>query len=800
MTAQAQRFSTQTEDVAEASPEPAANLEPTSDAEPAASSDPEPDSARRPPFPWILGIAGALSFLWLGVVLAGIGLFAAVDAWRDFSLAGWASIIAAITAPLCLVWLVALALLLHRKPPGATIGWTIEETQRLAYVAAQMSEEISRFDGAVAIVAERVHAGRAAIGADLAGLIGHAADVDSRTQRIVAEVEAASMKAQRLAADLTQAGADALRSVESVTSAVQPAQRDVEVLDARLQALDASLARAGATAQEQVDGLHTTLERLAREQTATQTAIEQLGQALTPLGQQAADLCGRLRAEAASLATAADQQGSRLEATGENVRTALEGLLTDMSNTLEATQRAIHAQSAALHANAQSWADHARSATREALKILNNGISANRLASGQTIEILHRDVAAVTQATGDAQNRLSALKDALSSAVAAGVQELERLSAQTRAAFEGSAALDAPLSALDGRAEALGARMHRLLADVGTLTQSLDQTLTQKSEAFDHVQTKRIALAKALAEQMTALETQAQSTNAALGDTTAGLTHLSAALARETDRLADTHCDVGEKIQLLAQEITQLREDAAATGLKVSSDLLEALNRIRAAALQARSAIDDTAGDIASAVSNRLTGLNLAAIRASILAPIEDALAALEDAGRSAAAGAGARAAELEGSLARIEAAARAAQRAVTEAETRQERISSADYSRMSAALIERLNSSAIDVAKAMAVDLPDTYWQEYLKGDRSVFARRARQLLDRSERTHINKLYRDDAEFREQVHRFVQDFERLIGRSMQEREGQAIAVTLLSSDLGKLYVALAQSIKRLSS
>lgn len=781
-------------------PGTAQGLEQAATPDTAAVPDRAPESPQRPPFPWIITIAGLLSFLWLGAVLAGIGLFTAANAWRDFSLAGWASIVAAVTAPLCLVWLVALALLLHRKPPGAAIGWTIEETQRLAYAAAHLNAEIGKFDGAVDIVAERVHAGREAIGADLAGLIGHAVDMDAKTQRIVEDVGAASAKARRLAAELTEAGREALRSVETVASAVQPAQQEVEALDAHLRMLDESLARTGGTAQQQVARLLETVGRLGQEQATTGAAIAQLGQALVPIGQQAAELCGRLRAEAASLATAADQQGSRLEATGDNVRAMLEGLLTDMSSTLDATQRAIHAQSAALHANAQSWADQARDATREAVKILNNGINANRLASGQSIEILNRDVAAFAQANEKAQSQLSMLEDRLKGVVATSVQDLERLSAQARATFDGSAELQAPLSALDGRAEALGERMRRLLADVATLSQSLDQTLAQKSEAFDHVQAKRIAVAKALAEQMTALETQAKSTNAALGDTTAGLTHLNAALARESDRLADTQSDVGEKIQLLTLEVAQLRDDAAATGLKVSSDLLETLTRVRAAALQARSSIDEVAGDIATAVSSRLTGLNLAAIRAAILAPVEDALAALEHASRTAAAGADDRAGELEGRIARIEAAARAAERSVAEAETRQERISSAEYSRMSATLIERLNSEAIDVAKAMAVDLPDTYWQEYLKGDRSVFARRARQLLDRSERAHINKLYRDDPEFREQVHRYVQDFERLIGRSMQEREGQAIAVTLLSSDLGKLYVALAQSIKRLAN
>ena len=39
---------------------------------------------------------------------------------------------------------------------------------------------------------------------------------------------------------------------------------------------------------------------------------------------------------------------------------------------------------------------------------------------------------------------------------------------------------------------------------------------------------------------------------------------------------------------------------------------------------------------------------------------------------------------------------------------------------------------------------------------------------------------------------------ETLKRRVMPDREGKALAITLLSSDVGKLYVALAQAIERL--
>src|SRR3546814_7112304 len=53
---------------------------------------------------------------------------------------------------------------------------------------------------------------------------------------------------------------------------------------------------------------------------------------------------------------------------------------------------------------------------------------------------------------------------------------------------------------------------------------------------------------------------------------------------------------------------------------------------------------------------------------------------------------------------------------------------------------------------------------------------------------------------FRDQVNLYVHDFEAVIRRVISERDGGPMAVAMLSSDVGKLYVALAQAIERLRS
>src|SRR3546814_3664723 len=72
----------------------------------------------------------------------------------------------------------------------------------------------------------------------------------------------------------------------------------------------------------------------------------------------------------------------------------------------------------------------------------------------------------------------------------------------------------------------------------------------------------------------------------------------------------------------------------------------------------------------------------------------------------------------------------------IAEVNTQVEEQNKEEFSRRSALLIESLNSTAIDIAKIMSNEVTDTTWAAYLKGDRSVFARRAVRLLRSEEHT----------------------------------------------------------------
>ncbi|MET0240293.1 MAG: hypothetical protein ABW184_10400, partial [Sphingobium sp.] len=115
-----------------------------------------------------------------------------------------------------------------------------------------------------------------------------------------------------------------------------------------------------------------------------------------------------------------------------------------------------------------------------------------------------------------------------------------------------------------------------------------------------------------------------------------------------------------------------------------------------------------------------------------------------------------------------------------------------------SAQIIATLNDNAIDVTKWFNQDIGEREWASYLSGDKSLFARRAVRLLSGGDVKQVLARYDEDSQFREHVTRYVEDFETMLAEVLEGRRGHSLAIALLSSDLGKLYVALAQAIERI--
>ena len=120
------------------------------------------------------------------------------------------------------------------------------------------------------------------------------------------------------------------------------------------------------------------------------------------------------------------------------------------------------------------------------------------------------------------------------------------------------------------------------------------------------------------------------------------------------------------------------------------------------------------------------------------------------------------------------------------------------DFARRMALITDSLNSASIDINAALSREVADPEWDAYLKGDRGIFTRRAVRLVSSGEAREVAELYQSDESFKANVNRYIHDFEAMLRAMLSTRDGKALSVTVLGSDIGKLYVALAQSIERL--
>ncbi|MEE8370778.1 MAG: hypothetical protein V3R73_01435, partial [Sphingomonadales bacterium] len=121
------------------------------------------------------------------------------------------------------------------------------------------------------------------------------------------------------------------------------------------------------------------------------------------------------------------------------------------------------------------------------------------------------------------------------------------------------------------------------------------------------------------------------------------------------------------------------------------------------------------------------------------------------------------------------------------------------EFIRTSSLLIGNLQSMSVDVDRLLETEIPDGVWKKYLAGDKSIFARRAVRLTDKGTLRDIAKRFKEDREFRRYVLKYMQDFESLMENATGETRNNPLSVALLSSELGKLYVLLAQSAQSIS-
>jgi hypothetical protein len=411
------------------------------------------------------------------------------------------------------------------------------------------------------------------------------------------------------------------------------------------------------------------------------------------------------------------------------------------------------------------------------------------------------------------------------------------LHGQQAAAQDVLAQLDERIGAIEARFATLGDRGMEQAADLAQAILSV----SDQADAVDNRLGGSNHLVETLLGRVSQLRAQAEASSAAIADT------IPAALARirlhaeqslqaitaagqRTDELATAAGMVSERLaeadmlldrqrasleeiggradtrlqtlhgQTSALEELLRRADAEVQALSdgASGKLVEALAQVREAAAQASEQARDA---LSSAIPRVAQRLGESASRAMTLAVSEvgkTEMASVGAASEQAIEAARLAAERLTRQLLMIAETSTAIQARIDANAADTEAHDDQNFARTVSLLIEALNSTAIDVAKIFSSEVNDEEWRAYLRGDRGIFTRRAVKLIDRADANAIVQRYNEDGEFQDQVNRYIHDFEALIRRVMATREGTSIATAMLSSDTGKLYVALAQAIERL--
>lgn len=338
------------------------------------------------------------------------------------------------------------------------------------------------------------------------------------------------------------------------------------------------------------------------------------------------------------------------------------------------------------------------------------------------------------------------------------------------------------------------------------LNASLAQLRSANESATAEIDAIRMGLAGTADEQSAALaglREQLAATGAesrSLAEEVAGT--LAAALSElETgsrDNLKSLESSHTAALETLRDRVSALGAEQRERSDALVATLSDAIAQLKDASTAIITDLEAGQSARVAAIAGRIGDASATAIDRAIEARTEETVARLDEATLRSAEASREAVAGLRDQLARVhELTVNLETRAARAREQVEEQVDS-DFARRMALITESLNSHSIDIAKALSTEVTDTAWASYLKGDRGVFTRRAVKLIDGGEAREISALYENDHEFRDHVSRYIHDFEAMLRTMLSTRDGHALGVTLLSSDMGKLYVAMAQAIQRL--
>ncbi|MXO59589.1 ATPase [Altererythrobacter salegens] len=786
----------------------------------------------------ILGWTGFFGWVHQGEILAR----ATPEQWSNWIVA-WA-------VPVLLV--VSLWLLALRN--------SRREASRFSETALSLSRESARLEERLSVVNRELSLAReflAAQSRDLEALGRIASERISEHAGRLQELIADNGQQVETIGRVSETARDNMERLRSDLPVISNSARDVsnqighagDVAQGHLQSLVEGFNRLnqfGEASERQVVSLQ---ERIDQALSQFETQLEELEQAagerFSVLEQQSKEFRARLDGREVEALASLRRQASALDE-------ELTARGTEIQGRTEREIVALRERVAMVGEEGRALLDQMRSGREEAAESWATAIEDFKTRLGQAINDISRiDAAALDQA----RRRLSALSEEASRVDATMTERTEafeeaiarhRESAEARES-EAVIALENRLAKLDqhvrerqeehlAHVSGLAERGDAMAARLGELAHKMTSISAQGSEAGNALQEATANLAASLAESRQELERNS-ALIARLTDESVRLLELVRAGSEHTQRdlpraladastvldgfesrIRDTRQTISEAVNkgaVLAEHAAAAQQagtgaieqfaaldsqivDATRAHAERLAELEASLNAIAEKSDAIAQTARATLGEALEGMTERFAEVSAVSIERALREHADSAIEELQESARKASEVSREAAIQLRDQFAAVNELAGNLEHRVAYARQRAEEQVDNDFARRMALITESLNSSAIDISKAFDTEVTDSAWASYLRGDRGIFTRRAVRLLESQQTREISEIYGEDGDFRETVNRYIHDFEAMLRSVLSTRDGHALGVTLLSSDPGKLYVALAQAIERL--
>ena len=651
------------------------------------------------------------------------------------------------------------------------------ETERMSLILAELRSESVALESVLAIVAERLEENHARLRGEAEKLMSLGDEASDRLGRVTYYLSKESAALDKGSASLESAAAAAKVDIGVLLN-------DLPRAEEQARSVAEAMKEAGLTAHGHAGALEAQLAALTAR---GREADEVVGGAAERLGAHVA----RIESGSAAAAASMDQASSAMNA-------AIDGAMARAAEAVDATRSSLEAQGAAMLATVEQ--------SRAALEKSGEDAARNLAQRLETLsgkmetlagQLAAQDAASHALVTGLGKE-LVELDDWFTTLGRTGSAQSEKLAASVNAARDVTKELIEELGGGSERAGELTARAKEMAEALSAAAAGLDEQLPA---AFERAEERASAVretALSLAPMIEGVQASAESAAARIAEAEQSIIRQRETLDALLARIDEGTISAEEQLQKLGAAAVEAEGAASKITADTGPELIDALVRVRDAANQAAERAREAISSVIPESAAALADAGRKALGEAMSETVEQQLGEMSELSKRAMDAARDASERLTRQMLKLGESARTIEERIETARREQEERESEAFSRRVALLIESLNSTAIDVTKILSNEVTDSAWAAYLKGDRGVFTRRAVRLLDSTEAREIVRHYEEEPEFREQVNRYIHDFEAMLRRVLAEREGSPLGVTILSSDMGKLYVALAQAIERL--